>query len=100
MANLTNLAISVGLVLMGEFMKTVKSTAAKNNFGEILTTSQREPVIIEKNGKNVSVVISYAEFKNYQKTVVSDRYWGEKADKATKMLGKAKSKEFLKAFGK
>ncbi len=81
-------------------MKTMKSTAAKNNFGEILTTSQREPVIIEKNGKDVSVVISYQEFKNYQETVVADRYWGERADKATKMVGKAKSEEFLKSFGK
>jgi prevent-host-death family protein len=81
-------------------MKTMKSTVAKNNFGEVLTTSQREPVIIEKNGKDVSVVISYQEFKNYQETVVADRYWGERAEKATKMIGKAKSEEFLKNFGK
>ncbi len=81
-------------------MKTMKSTAAKNNFGEILTTSQREPVIIEKNGKDVSVVISYTEFKNYQETVLADRYWGEQADKASKMIGKAKSEKFLKGFGK
>jgi prevent-host-death family protein len=81
-------------------MKTMKSTAAKNNFGEILTTSQREPVIIEKNGKDVSVVISYQEFKNYQETVVADRYWGERADKATKMVGKNQSEKFLKSFGK
>ena len=81
-------------------MKTMKSTVAKNNFGEVLTTSQREPVIIEKNGKDVSVVISYQEFKNYQETVVADRYWGERAEKATKMIGKAKSEEFLKEFGK
>ncbi len=80
-------------------MKTIKSTAAKNNFGEILTASQREPVIIEKNGKDVSVVISYQEFKNYQETVVADRYWGEQADKV-KMIGKKKSEEFLKNFGK
>ncbi len=78
----------------------MKSTVAKNNFGEVLTTSQREPVIIEKNGKDVSVVISYQEFKNYQETVVADRYWGERAEKATKMIGKAKSEEFLKNFGK
>lgn len=81
-------------------MKTIKSTAAKNNFGEILTTSQREPVIIEKNGKDVSVVISYAEFKNYQETVLSDRYWGELADKSGKMIGKQKSEKFFKEFGK
>lgn len=29
-------------------------------------------------------------------TVLSDKYWGEKADKATKMIGKEKSEEFLK----
>ncbi|MBC7371532.1 MAG: type II toxin-antitoxin system Phd/YefM family antitoxin [Bdellovibrionaceae bacterium] len=81
-------------------MKKMTSTAAKNNFGDVLTTSQREPVIIEKNGKNVSVVISFEEFQNYQVTVISDRYWGERADKSGKMIGKDKSEEFLKAFGK
>ncbi len=87
-------------LFIGVFMKKMASTLAKNNFGEILTTSQREPVVIEKNGKNVSVVISFEEFKNYQETVISDRYWGEKAEKATKMIGKTKSEEFFKEFGK
>ena len=84
-------------------MKKMTSTMAKNNFGEILTTLQREPVIIEKNGNDVSVVISYSEFKNYQETVLADRYWGEKAEKAekaAKMLGKSQSEKFLKEFGK
>jgi prevent-host-death family protein len=81
-------------------MKKMASTLAKNNFGEILTLSQREPILIEKNGRNVSVVISFEEFKNYQETVISDRYWGEKAENATKMIGKTKSEEFLKDFGK
>lgn len=79
-------------------MKKLKSTEAKTNFGEVLTTSQREPVIIEKNGKDVSVVISFEEFKNYQRTVLSDRYWGEQATRA-KMVGKKKSKEFFDSFG-
>ena len=76
----------------------MKSTEAKTNFGEVITTSQREPVIIEKNGKDVSVVISFQEFKNYQDTVLNDRYWGEQALQA-KMVGKRKSKDFFDSFG-
>jgi len=76
-------------------MRKIKSTEAKTNFGELLTTSQREPVVIQKNGKDVSVVISFEEFKNYQLTVMSDRYWGEEASKV-KMAGKKKSEEFYK----
>lgn len=78
-------------------MRKIKSTEAKTKFGELITTSQREPVVIEKNGKNVSVVISFEEFKNYQETVMSDQYWGEQALQA-KMIGKKKSKEFFDSF--
>lgn len=80
-------------------MKKMTSTVAKNNFGEILSTSQREPVIIEKNGKALGVMISYEAFKEYQQTVLADRYWGELADNSGKMLGIAKSKAFFDEFG-
>lgn len=79
-------------------MRKIKSTEAKTRFGEVITTSQREPVVIEKNGKDVSVVISFEEFKNYQETVLTDRYWGDQALQ-TKMVGKKKSKEFFDSFG-
>ena len=78
----------------------IKSTEAKTNFGEILTTSQREPVVIQKNGKDVSVLISYEEFKVYQQTIASDRYWGELAVNSGKMIGKKKGDEFFESFGK
>lgn len=81
-------------------MKKMTSTLAKNNFGEILTTSQREPVVIEKNGKAVGVLISYEAFKDYQETVLADRYWGDLADNSGKMIGTKKSEEFFKEFGK
>lgn len=42
------------------------ATKAKTHFGEILMNSMKEPIIIEKNGKKVSVIISY---KNYQKLI-------------------------------
>jgi len=44
-------------------MKTVQATEAKNKFGEILDASQSEPVLIKKNGKNFSVLISQAEYQ-------------------------------------
>lgn len=81
-------------------MKKLTSTQAKNNFGEILTTSQREPVIVEKNGKPVGVVISYEAYKEYQQVVEKDRYWGELAEKSGKMLSIDESAKFLKSLGK
>ena len=60
-----------------------------------------EAMEIELRASSISSFIQlYQEFKNYQETVVADRYWGEQADKATKMVGKVKSEEFLKSFGK
>jgi prevent-host-death family protein len=82
-------------------MKKMTSTSAKTNFGEVLTTSQREPVIVEKNGKAIGVVISYEAFKDYQETMkAQDRYWGELADQAKEMMGVEKSAKFFKDFGK
>ncbi len=78
-------------------MKKMTSTSAKTNFGDVLTTSQREPVIVEKNGKAVGVVISYEAFKDYQNTMkAQDKYWGQLAEQATEMMGKEKSLKLLK----
>lgn len=79
-------------------MKKMNSTMAKTNFGEALTTSQREPVVIEKNGKPVGALISYEAFKEYQETVLADRYWGELANKSGKMVGKTESEDFFNSF--
>ncbi len=35
---------------------------AKTRFGELLDTAQREPVIIEKHGRRVAVVLSATEY--------------------------------------
>ncbi len=44
-------------------MKVVQATEAKNKFGQILDDSQIEPVVITKNGKKFSVIISQSEFE-------------------------------------
>jgi prevent-host-death family protein len=43
-------------------MKRFTATDAKNKFGEILDASMTEPVMIEKNGRPVAVLISKAEY--------------------------------------
>jgi prevent-host-death family protein len=44
-------------------MRTVAALEAKNRFGELLDTAQREPVTIEKYGRAVAVVVSAEEYK-------------------------------------
>lgn len=41
-------------------MQYVTSIQAKNNFGEIVDTSQREPVIVTRHNRPMSAVISIA----------------------------------------
>ncbi len=48
-------------------MKTVAALEAKNRFGELLDTAQREPVTIEKHGRAVAVVVSAVEYEEIQK---------------------------------
>jgi prevent-host-death family protein len=43
-------------------MKTVAAKDAKNRFGELIDTAQREPVTIEKHGRAVAVVMSMEEY--------------------------------------
>jgi len=44
-------------------MKAIAAKEAKNNFGEMMDTVQREPVTIEKHGRAVAVVMSAREYK-------------------------------------
>jgi prevent-host-death family protein len=39
-------------------MRTMTSLEAQNHFGELIDTSQREPVLITRRGRPVSIVIS------------------------------------------
>ena len=44
-------------------MKAIAAKEAKNNFGEMMDTVQREPVTIEKYGRPIAVVMSAREYK-------------------------------------
>jgi len=43
-------------------MKAITAKDAKNHFGALMDTVQREPVRISKHGRPVAVVISEAEY--------------------------------------
>lgn len=44
-------------------MKTYSAKNAKEHFGELMDTVQREPVTIEKYGRPVAVVMSEVEYE-------------------------------------
>jgi prevent-host-death family protein len=58
-------------------MKGSTASEAKNNFGQLIDTAMVEPVAIEKRGRRVAVLISYAEYNRLLE--IEDRYWGDKA---------------------
>lgn len=71
------------------------ATIAKNKFGVLLDNAMSEPVIIEKKGRPVVVVLSVSEYQRL--TDIEDRYWGEKALNAVKegFLSEGESKKWL-----
>lgn len=48
------------------WMRKVAAVEAKNRFGELLDTAQREPVTIEKHGRPVAVIVSAEEYMELQ----------------------------------
>ncbi len=53
-------------------MKTFNATQAKNQFGQLLDDAQAEPVIIQKNGRDVAVLVSMSEFQSKMQNNSSD----------------------------
>jgi prevent-host-death family protein len=52
-----------GFISYNGYMKKVAATEAKNRLGAILDDAQREPVIIQRQERDVAVVLSMAEFE-------------------------------------
>jgi antitoxin Phd len=75
-------------------MNTVAISAkeAKNKFGALLDSARRAPVIIERNGRKVAVVLAYEDFE-----YMEDVLWAQRAKEAKKdgVLSKKKSEQCL-----
>lgn len=63
-------------------MVHLRATDAKNQFGHMLDTAQREAVLIEKNGRSVAVVLSDEEYKRLLQ--LEDTLWALKAQMSKK----------------
>lgn len=50
-------------------MSAMTATDAKNRFGQLLELARTEPVHVQKNGRDVAVVISPEEFERYQEAI-------------------------------
>ncbi|MBJ3785235.1 type II toxin-antitoxin system prevent-host-death family antitoxin [Devosia sediminis] len=47
-------------------MAAISATDAKNKFGQVLEMAQAEPVRIQKNGRDVAVVLSGEQFAAWE----------------------------------
>ena len=47
-------------------MATITATDAKNRFGQLLEMAQAEPVRVQKNGRDVAVVLSGEQFAAWE----------------------------------
>jgi len=58
----------------------IRATDAKNKFGTLLDSAQHEAVLIEKNGRDIAVVLSNTEYQRLR--VYEDELWQLKAQMA------------------
>ena len=63
-------------------MKMFAAKEAKNRFGALLDSAQREPVTIQKNGRAVAVLLSVEDYRRLD--AAADAWWAERARQAAK----------------
>jgi len=75
----------------------IAATEVKNHFGEYLEEALSEPVVIEKTGRPVAVMLSMKEYERL--IALEDAYWAVKALKAEKTgyIGQKESMKILKS---
>ncbi len=78
-------------------MKTT-ATEIKNHFGEYLEGALLEPVVIEKTGRSIAVMLSMKEYERLM--ALDDAYWAKKALEAEKAgyIGRKESSKFLRSI--
>lgn len=79
-------------------MSTFGAREAKNEFGRLLDTAQRETVMIEKKGRPVAVIMSIEEFKRLEE--IEDALWNilAKNSEAEGLVSPEESEKFLESL--
>ena len=72
------------------------ATEVKNRFGEFMDKAQREPVTVEKTGRNYAVLLGFEEYQRL--LAVEDALWAGRADQAAAsgFVGSDAAQEILK----
>lgn len=78
-------------------MTKTTATEMKNHFGEYLEGALTEPVVIEKSGRSIVVMLSIKEYERL--IALEDAYWAQKALKAEKAgyIGQKGSTKFVRS---
>ena len=77
-------------------MRSITSTTAKNQLGQVLEAALTEPVTITKTGRKVAVVLSWKEYERLQ--ALEDAWWAHEAGRAESegYLGVRATRRFLR----
>jgi prevent-host-death family protein len=54
-------------------MSTITATDAKNRFGQVLEMARTEPVRVQKNGRDVAVVLSPEEYQRLSSAALAPK---------------------------
>jgi len=73
-------------------MKTMTATDAKNRFGELVDMARGEPVRIQRQGRDVAVVLSPEEFRRLTEAAAG------KASPAVERLHAESAKRWAKVY--
>ena len=67
-------------------MKYITANEAKQSFGQVMETAQREPVIVRKHNRPAAVIISPQEYDRMRNTNLREfsDFWEHVASKAKK----------------
>lgn len=72
-------------------MRAIKASEAKNKFGQLLDMAQSEPVRIQKNGRDVAVILSPEDFQRLLES-------GSKVNPAVEKLHEKSARRWAKVY--
>ncbi len=61
-------------------MKTINATEVKNRFGAVMDIALAEPLMVQKSGRSLVVMLSASEYERLM--AIEDAYWAARAIKA------------------
>jgi antitoxin Phd len=73
-------------------MKTITATDAKNRFGQLIDMAQFEPVRVQRQGRDVAIVLSPEEFRRLSEAASG------KVSPAVERLHAASAKRWAKVY--